>query len=144
MGNRQRGDKYSYGDHNLHKRNNKLSKSFDWAKFYSIEILQIFLSQWFYNKYIFKTIKALLSHRYGSRSLPTRILESEYNLFQRELKILNEPDLIQFNYKYKEELIEIGNILEECYELDNNEIPARYRLKHLDRLFPKFNQKVHI
>ena len=65
-------------------------------------------------------------------------------MFQRELKILNEPDLIQFNYKYKEELIEIGNILEECYELDNNELPARYRLKHLDRLFPKFNQKVHI
>ena len=65
-------------------------------------------------------------------------------MFQRELQILNEPDLIKFNYQYKEELIEIGNILEECYELDKNEIPARYRLKYLNKLFPNFNQKVNI
>ncbi len=32
-------------------------------------------------------------------------------------------------------------MLVECYELDSNSIPARFRLKYLDRLFPEINQK---
>jgi hypothetical protein len=52
--------------------------------------------------------------------------------------------LINFQFQYKDNLIEISNIFEKCYELDNNEIPARYRLKYLDRLFPGLNQKVYI
>ena len=66
-------------------------------------------------------------------------------MFKEQIKHLNEPDLVSFKYQYKENnLVQIENIFEECYELDNNENPARYRLKYLNRLFPNFNQKVKI
>jgi hypothetical protein len=37
--------------------------------------------------------------------------------------------------------IQIDNMFLECYELDSNSQPARFRLKYLDRLFTDMNQK---
>ena len=82
----------------------------------------------------------MLSHRYGTVCLPTRIIETEYEILKNEI-IKEEKDL-SFSYMYGDKLIEFKNILEECYELDKNEQPARYRLKYLNRLFPNINQKV--
>ena len=39
--------------------------------------------------------------------------------------------------------IKIENVFKECYELDSNSQPARFRLKYLDRLFPEMNQRVN-
>lgn len=39
--------------------------------------------------------------------------------------------------------ISIENLFIECYQLDENETPARYKLKHLDRLLPGFDDKVN-
>lgn len=49
-----------------------------------------------------------------------------------------------FSYKSDELNLDIENIFEFCYELDENEIPARYRLKQLDRVFQNFTDKVNI
>jgi hypothetical protein len=73
-------------------------------------------------------------------SLPTRIVADEFEKLKTELYKFKEIDLT-FNYKYGENLIELKNIMEYCYELDENEKPARYRLKYLNRLFPTINHK---
>lgn len=84
----------------------------------------------------------MLSHRYGSRGLPTRIVDSEYKILLDELKNENTIDKV-FEYTDDDgKSIKLENILETCYEFDSNEIPARYRLKYLDRLFPTMDQKV--
>jgi hypothetical protein len=76
--------------------------------------------------------------------LPTRIVEDEYLIFKNEINKLDN-DLLNFKFKYKENNpVEFLNIFEECFELDNNETPARYRLKYLNKLFPGLNQKVFI
>lgn len=81
----------------------------------------------------------MLSHRYGTVCLPSRILETEFIELKNEIE--KEFDLT-FSYNYNGSLIEFKNILADCYELDKNEQPARYKLKHLNRLFPNINQKV--
>lgn len=72
--------------------------------------------------------------------MPTRIIETEYELLKAE--VIKEKKDLTFSYQYGEKLVSFENILDECYELDKNEQPARYRLKYLDRLFPQINQKV--
>ena len=36
----------------------------------------------------------------------------------------------------------LKNLFEDCYELDKNEIPYRYKLKHMDKIIPVYNEKV--
>ena len=95
--------------------------------------------------YYFK-LKVLLSHRYGTRCLPTRIIAKEYEILQQEIKnggSFKEDDL---NFKYDDPLekrnMRVENLFDNCYELDLNEIPARYKLKQLDNIIPNYNQKV--
>ena len=35
----------------------------------------------------------------------------------------------------------IANVFEFCYELNENVVPPRYRLKNMDNIFPKYNEK---
>jgi len=100
--------------------------------------------------------KALLSHRYGACVLPTRILAKEYELIRNELNSIRDQYDLTYKFDEKEYLqsqnveeeranyriIEIENIFEFCYELDENEKPARYRLKYLDRIIPEYKEKV--
>lgn len=89
--------------------------------------------------------KGFLSHRYGTRSLPTRIIRREYEIFKSEIEANSELKLLDFSFSYdnKEEIsLNISNLFEFCYQLDENEIPARYRLKHMDKIIPSFNDKV--
>ena len=83
----------------------------------------------------------LLSHRYGNRTLPTRIIKEELDMLKAELNKRADVDK-SFKYEFVPRLEEnvkimvtFANLMEDCYELDDNEIPARYRLKYLDRLF---------
>jgi hypothetical protein len=80
--------------------------------------------------------------------LPTRIIAREFEILRDELKNLNDIDL-KFTHTVKSEMeldlnyvLDIDNILEYCYELNENETPARYRLKHLDRIFEGYNDRV--
>ncbi|RNA30370.1 NACHT and WD repeat domain-containing 2-like, partial [Brachionus plicatilis] len=84
---------------------------------------------------------AFLSHRYGSRSLPTRVKANEYEILLKELNSSNDYDKT-FNFDDEENKInfKIENMLELCYELDDNETPARYRLKHIDKIIQNFKE----
>ena len=93
--------------------------------------------------------KVLLSHRYGARCLPTRILSKEYDIFRNELDSSRDSnDNSDMGFKYKEvghsEYFEIQNLFEFCYELDENEIPSRYKLKRIDEIIPEYDEKVNI
>jgi hypothetical protein len=118
--------------------------------------------------YTLTFLQALLSHRYGARCLPTRIVADEYTKLLGEIKS-NENDYdLSFVYtnqkkrendekeedkidksneneEAKKEVsvdMDVQNLLEHCYELDENEIPARFKLKHLDKVFENYNPKV--
>ena len=74
--------------------------------------------------------------------MPTRIVATEFEIIRSEIKkFTNEFDL-SFSFKYGENLVELENILDYCYELDDNEKPSRYRLKFLNKIFPNLNHKV--
>lgn len=73
--------------------------------------------------------------------LPAKIPQIEFELLKHEINL--ESIDLQFKYDYsKGRLIQFENILNHCYELDANEIPAKYKLKNLDSLFPNVNIKV--
>ncbi|RNA01612.1 NACHT and WD repeat domain-containing 2-like, partial [Brachionus plicatilis] len=84
---------------------------------------------------------AFLSHRYGSRSLPTRIKANEYEILLKELNSSNDYDKT-FNFDDEENKINfrIENMLVFCYDLDDNETPARYKLKHIDKIIKNFKE----
>ena len=87
-------------------------------------------------------MKVLLSHRYGTRCLPSRILATEYEIFRNELK--NNQHFSEDELSFIDETREMNlkNLFENCYNLDENEIPSRYKLIELDSLIPKYNEKV--
>ncbi len=84
-----------------------------------------------------------MSHRYGFRSLPERVIAQEYELLRNQLENFKHEIDLSFKYNKEENAsLDIENIFEFCYELDGNENPARYRLKHLEKVFSNYNQKV--
>lgn len=82
-----------------------------------------------------------MSHRYGSRSLPTRIKANEYEVLRKELNSSDHYDR-KFNFEEKDYNIQIENMFEICYELDDNETPARYRLRHIDKIIQNYKENV--
>ena len=74
--------------------------------------------------------------------MPSSIIEKEYKILLNEL---NNRTSLDKTFEYTDDegkLIKFENMIESCYELDYNSVPARYRLKFLDKLFPTLNQKV--
>lgn len=72
--------------------------------------------------------------------MPERILSTEFETLKSELK--SDMDL---KFKYDEDpdaKIEVDNLFEHCYELDENEQPCRYRLIRLEKCFPDYSPKV--
>jgi hypothetical protein len=78
-----------------------------------------------------------LSHRYGSRVLPTRIIADEYQILKIEM--LANPN---FDLNFEIDGLKTDDILDHCYKLDENEIPFRYRLLNISLLIPNYNEKV--
>ena len=88
-------------------------------------------------------IKVLLSHRYGTRCLPTRILAKEYEILRKESQALQQSNEIDLSFEYESSRnISFDDVFQECYELDENEIPARFKLKFIERIIPNYNEKV--
>ena len=89
----------------------------------------------------------LLSHRYGTRSLPTRIIAKEYEIIRSEIDASKLANEIEFSFTYEhpsdKKSISLVNLFVDCYVLDENEIPARYKLKEINNLIPRYNDKVN-
>jgi hypothetical protein len=87
--------------------------------------------------------KGILSHRYGSRGLPTTILADEYKLLKDEMK--TNPSLnLSFKYESSAFNIDQEDIVDYCYQIDENEIPFHYRLKNISKIIPGYIQKVRV
>lgn len=69
-------------------------------------------------------------------------MADEFDLIKKEVEKSNAPNL-RFSVTCNEKNIEIANVLLDCYEFDENEVPARYRLKYLDKIFPDLNINVN-
>jgi hypothetical protein len=135
------------------------------TKLYCINLINFYRIENSKNKTQNNELKALLSHRYGARCLPTRIVADEYTKLLNEIKSHEDDYDLSFVYtnqkkrendekedeaandneETKKEVsvdMDVTNLLEHCYELDENEIPARFKLKHLDKIFNNYNPKV--
>jgi hypothetical protein len=95
-----------------------------------------------------------LSHRYGARTIPTRILSDEYLKLKNEInsnltaydlkfeyKIVSDEENKSENQPTKSIELNIDNLFETCYEFDVNEIPSRFKLKYLDKIFANYDPK---
>lgn len=126
-------------DHiDLFERNSQLYQVFLWTLFHS----------WFYfnfkKMFIFiyrlLNIKSFLSHRYGQRMLPNEIELHKFQILKEEC--LKSCDLSFSLNLPNETSIEIENLLEHCYNLDENEIPKKYKLLNAYSIIPGFQLKV--
>ena len=89
------------------------------------------------NKYF---LKAFISHRYGQRMLPNEIELDKFQILKEEC--LKSCDLSFSLHLPSQNPIEIENLLEHCYNLDENEIPKKYKLLNADSIIPGFQLKV--
>ena len=83
-----------------------------------------------------------MSHRYGNRGLPTHIICDEFKLLKDEMK--TNPNL-NLNFKYDSNVfvIDTEDIVEFCYQIDENEIPFHFRLKNINKIIHNYVQKVN-
>jgi len=88
----------------------------------------------------------LLSHKYGNVFLPERIESEEFEKVYLEISSnLDIKEDLKENLirKFTSQLIRTNfDLLKFCYELDNNSIPARYRLKGLDKIIKDYDDSV--
>lgn len=89
--------------------------------------------------------------------MPTRIIAKEYEILRDEMQS-SPPEDYELVFEYTKAAgerpdeepddkpfhIQIDNLFEHCYELDENEMPARYKLKNMDKIFTDFNHKMPI
>ena len=71
----------------------------------------------------------------------TTIEEHQFNLLKDEMKTNPEID-VSFKYESNVFNIEIDDIIDYCYQIDENEIPFKYRLKNINKIVTGFVQKV--
>ena len=76
--------------------------------------------------------------------LPTRILSNEFDILMKEI----QENLDIYNdyivFKHAEKAIETENLVKFCYNLDENEVPHRYRLLSISRIIPDYKNGVFI
>ena len=80
----------------------------------------------------------MLSQRYGSREVPNFIEETEFEILKDEIKRSSNIDF-SFKYDSNEIKVDIKNLVEDCFRLDENEIPKKYKLLHIDEILPEYN-----
>jgi hypothetical protein len=85
----------------------------------------------------------LIGQKYGLRPLPTSISVKEFEILNNELQNVLKEDL---SIKYiptndPNQIYLIENIMKECYKLDINSIPNRYRILPISRIIPTFNSE---
>ena len=73
--------------------------------------------------------------------MPTTIIEDEYKLFKDEMKT-NPNFSLSFKYESNVCKIDQDDIVDYCYQIDENEIPFHYRLKNISKIIPNYVQKV--
>ncbi len=86
---------------------------------------------------------ALLSHRYGNRHLPKSISIEEFELISSEMHTLG----LDLTYTYETKTgqsVQINDIANHCYKIDENEVPRRYKLLRLDRIFESYDLTVSL
>ncbi len=66
--------------------------------------------------------------------MPTKINKDEYDIFMKVLKEHQEIDC-SFNIKRDGKEYDYKNLLEDCYNLNENEIPTSYLIKSLINFF---------
>lgn len=78
-----------------------------------------------------------LSHKYGTRMLPTNILDSEFEILKQEINSSDNNRYIDLlKYENKENNLKLDNILDYCYKKDENVTPNRYCLLSKNKLIP--------
>ena len=83
----------------------------------------------------------MLSHKYGQRFLHSIIEENEFNAIKNEINKNNNID-ISLNYKSGSVKLQVNDLLEYCYKLDENEIPKCYKLLNINQIIQGYSLQV--
>ena len=90
----------------------------------------------------------MLSHKYGNIFCPERIESEEFEKIEDQLKLvaseqktdLNEYLIQKLNVNTASTCVKTDHdLLRVCYEVDQNSVPARYRLKALDKIIKDYD-----
>lgn len=80
-----------------------------------------------------------MSNRYGSRDIQNSISETEAITIINEAESQFQDVDLNFNCDIEGTKINMKNILKECYRLDENETPRKYRLLNIDEILPGYS-----
>lgn len=79
-----------------------------------------------------------IGQKYGLRPLPRRVEANEFETIKEQILKLNEDLTLKFEFKLNndEQLFtyELTNIVDECYKLDLNSMPNKYRLLPISKI----------
>lgn len=77
--------------------------------------------------------------------MPTRIIASEFEIFLNEIEKnqLFTEEKLSFEFEDKTRKFSMKNLFINCYVLEENELPNRYKLEELSQIIPNFNEKVN-
>lgn len=87
--------------------------------------------------------KGLIGNLNGKRCLPYKIELEEFKVLRYGTKFIDAKEL-RFYFKNPENNIIFGtdDLLDLCYELDENDSPSTFKLRCLNNIIPGFDLKV--
>lgn len=75
--------------------------------------------------------------------MPRRVFAHEFDILKDQLKnVLNEDLSLDYQVETQSKRMlhfHIENIIDECYRLDLNSIPKKYRLLQISKIVPSYN-----
>jgi hypothetical protein len=83
-----------------------------------------------------------LGQKYGLRPLPTAIDSEEFEILKSQLQTL-QSNAFSVSCTYEKDSPEpieykIENVLDQCYKIDTNSVPAMYRLMRISEIIPDY------
>jgi hypothetical protein len=78
-----------------------------------------------------------LSERYGAANLPIQIDIEEYKMIKSEI-LASLADDLKFKFESEKFNLEIEDIMDHCYKIDENVMPCVYKLLDLEAIIPGF------
>lgn len=92
--------------------------------------------------------KTLIGQKYGLRPLPRRVDADEFEILKDQIiNALNEDLTIKFEFESTKDVriaYELVNIIDDCYKLDTNPQPKKYRLLPISKIIPDYVSSDHV
>ena len=96
-----------------------------------------------------RSFQTLIGQKYGLRPLPRRVDADEFEILKDQIiNVLNEDLTISVEFESAKDgsvkiYYELQNIIDDCYKLDTNPQPRKYRLLPISKIIPDYVSTDH-